>query len=94
MNTDDSMQPDTAYYRAGQATARGFADGIVPPDAFRDFEVQFLDYTIMRQMYIASPSITHKDVAFLRERLDVLTPEFRAFVLKAAEMICEAGEAE
>ena len=91
MINDESNQDD-GYYRLGKRVAEGWGSGFVPLDAFRDFEVRFLDHTIMRQIYIASSLITHKDVAFLREQLDVLTPGFRAFVLESAKLICEAGE--
>ena len=57
-------------------------------------ELQFFDCTTGRQRQVRMPEcvIDNLDVGFIKECLEELSPEFRAFVLKAAEMICEAGE--
>ena len=55
-------------------------------------ELKFFDYTIMRQVWMDECVIDNLDVGWIKECLEGFSPEFRAFVLKAAEMICEAGE--
>ena len=57
-------------------------------------ELQFIDCTTGRQRQVRMDEcvIDNLDVGWIKECLEELSPEFRAFVLKAAEMICEAGE--
>ena len=54
-------------------------------------ELQFFDYTIMRQVWLYEHVIDNRDVGRIKECLENLSPEFRAFVFKAAKMIYEAG---
>ena len=58
----------------------------------QDYEVRFVDYSILRQKWIGYLVFANGDVGYLRDQLEILEPEFRAFVLKAAKLICEAGE--
>ena len=55
-------------------------------------EVKFFDYTTMRQWEMPECVFDNLDVGWIKECLEGFPPEFRAFVLKAAGMICEAGE--
>jgi len=55
-------------------------------------ELEFFDYTIMRQVSMPEHVIDNLDVGWIKECLAELSPEFQAFALKAAEMICEAEE--
>ena len=64
-----------------------------PSEPFENYEVVWRDYEPpMRQVWIDASVFNNKDAGILKEQLANLTPEFRAFVLKAAKMICEAGE--
>ena len=55
-------------------------------------EVCFKDFERMRQICISHHVINNKDVGFVRDMLLNQPPEFRAFILASAKLICEAGE--
>ena len=55
-------------------------------------ELHFLDHSTGRQVWMPECVIDNLDVGWIKECLENLSPEFRAFILKAAEMICEAAE--
>ena len=54
-------------------------------------ELKFFDYTTKHHVWINELTIINADVGAIKDCLEDFSPEFRAFVLKAAEMICEAG---
>jgi hypothetical protein len=56
-----------------------------------NYQIKFTDEDKGRAVWINSYIFAHADTEYLKECLAGLTPEFRAFILKAAEMICEAG---
>ena len=57
-----------------------------------DFEFSFLDYDQLQRMTINSEVIRNGGLESLQERLETLTPEYKAFILEAALLICEALE--
>ena len=58
-----------------------------------NYEVKWMDYEPpMRQIWIDVSVFNNKDVGFLKDLLLRQSPEFRAFILESAQMICEAGE--
>ena len=57
-------------------------------------ELKFIDYITGRQVWMPECVIDNLDVGWIKECLEGFSPEFRAFVLKAAEMICEVGKEE
>ncbi len=54
-------------------------------------ELQFLDHSTGRRVWMPECVFDNLDVGWIKECLENLSPEFRAFALKAAKMICEAG---
>ena len=64
-----------------------------PSEPFGDYEVKWTDYeSPMRQIYIDASVFNNKDVGFVRELLLKQSPEFQAFILASARLICEASE--
>jgi len=64
-----------------------------PSGPFKDYEVTWKDFEPpMQQVYIDASVFNDKNGEILKEQLTNLAPEFRAFVLASAKMICEAGE--
>ncbi len=57
-------------------------------------ELHFLDHSTGRQAWMNEHVIDNMDVGAIKDCLENLSPEFRAFILKSAEMICEAGNDE
>lgn len=55
-------------------------------------ELHFLDHSTGRQAWMNEYCIRDEDVGAIEGCLESLSPEFGAFILKAAEMICEAAE--
>ena len=54
-------------------------------------ELRCIDCTTKRQVWMDECVFDNLDVGWIKECLEKLSPEYQAFVLKAAEMICEAG---
>ena len=67
-----------------------FMDKNLPPSP--KYELHFLDHGTGRQAWMNELALADADVGAIGDCLENLSPEFRAFILKAAEMICEAGE--
>ncbi len=58
-----------------------------------NYQVKFTDHDNGRAAWVSDYTFAHEDMEHLKEILEYMTPEFRAFILKVSEMICEAGEA-
>ena len=56
------------------------------------YELHFLDHSTGRQAWMSELIIANLDVGAIEDSLDELAPEFRAFILASARLICEAGE--
>ena len=66
-----------------------FAENL-PPDP--KHVLQFLDHSTGRLVKMRGRCTRDEGMEEIKDCLEMLTPEFRAFILKAAGMICEAGE--
>ena len=67
-----------------------FMDKNLPPSP--KYELHFLDHSTGRQAWMNELALADADVGAIGDCLENLSPEFQAFILKAAEMICEAAE--
>ena len=66
-----------------------------PSEPFGDYEVKWMNYEPpMRQIWIDASVFNNKDVGFIKDMLLKQSPEFRAFILESARLICEAGKEE
>ena len=70
-----------------------FTQSAWPSKPFGDYEVKWTDYEPpMQRVWIDASMFHSKDVGFIKDLLLKQPPEFRAFVLESARLICEAGE--
>ncbi len=91
MTADELRAEEDAAYRAGQDIMAGLARGIQSSDSPRAYTITFLDNERMHQTWVSQYVISNMDVKFLEDMLANQPPEFRTFILDAAELICEAG---
>ena len=67
-----------------------FFEANLPPDP--KYVLQFLDHSTGRLAKMRGSCTRDENMGEIKDGLEKLTPEFRAFILKAAGMICEAEE--